>query len=176
MLLVDIRSNYCEHTIPKTYTQPLLIRWGQFFQTGAKTATNFRKTIKRLKMVYFITLCCWLTLGATIVNITYQKHTHNHFKPDGGNFSKRGRKPPQISEKLFDIRSNYCEHNIPKTYTQPLLTRWGQIFQTGAKTATNFRKPIKRLKMVYFTTLYCWLTLGATTVNIPYQKHTHNHS
>ena len=86
-------------------------------------------------MVYFITLYCWLTLGATIVNIPYQKHTHNH--------SKIG---------------------------------WGQLFQTGAKTATNFRKTIKRLKMVYFTTLYCWLTLKATTVNIPYQKHTHNHS
>ena len=86
-------------------------------------------------MFYFTTLYCWLTLGATTVNISYQKHTHNH--------SKIG---------------------------------WGQLFQTGAKTATNFRKTIKRLKMVYFTTLYCWLSLGATTVNIPYQKNTQNHS
>ena len=37
-------------------------------------------------MVYFTTLYCWLTLGATTVNIPYQKHTHNHSKPDGGNF------------------------------------------------------------------------------------------
>ena len=42
-----------------------------------------------------------------------------------------------------------------------------------AKTATNFRKTIKRLKMVYFTILYCWLTIGATTVNIPLTKNIH---
>ena len=73
---------------------------GANFSNGGENRHNFRKTIKRLKMVYFTTLYCWLTLGATTVNITYQKHTHNHSKPDGGNFFKRGRKPPQISEKL----------------------------------------------------------------------------
>ena len=42
-----------------------------------------------------------------------------------------------------------------------------------AKTATNIRKFIKRLKMVYFTILYCWLTIGATTVNILFTKNIH---
>ena len=43
----------------------------------------------------------------------------------------------------------------------------GAIFPNGGENRHKFQKNYKMdLKMFYFTTLYCWLTLGATTVNI----------